>query len=91
MDYFLIHSDIVNGGIPINGTYSSIVARVLITSSPGTQILYEPQNPVRIPCQHLAGSTVSEVHSWITDQNNNSIDFNNENLSFQLIIRYQLH
>ena len=90
IDYFLIHSSIVSGGLSINGTLSSIAARVLITSTMGSQIIFEPHLPTRIPCGHLAGSTVSRLHSWLTDQDGGAVNTNNEDWSYLLIVRFQL-
>ena len=90
IDYFLIHSSIVSGGLSINGTLSSIASRVLITSTMGSQIIFEPHLPTRIPCGHLAGSTIQRIHSWLTDQDNNAVNTNNEDWSYLLIIRFQL-
>jgi hypothetical protein len=91
IDYFLIHSSLVNGGIPVSGKSTSVISRVLISSPPGTQIISEPFNPIKISAQHLAGSQVSRAHFWITTQDGvTSPDFNSENFSVLIVIRYQL-
>ena len=90
IDYFLIHSSIVSGGLSINGTLSSIAARVLITATMGSQILYTPHIPTRIPCGHLVGSTITNLHSWLSDQDGNAVNTNGEDWSYLCIIRYQI-
>ena len=91
LDYFLLHSDIVGGGIPDNGKSTSVVARVLITSPPGNQLIFEPRNPIRIPSQQLAGSSISRMHCWVTTQDSVSLpDLNNEEFSILFVIRYTM-
>jgi len=92
VDYFLIHSSLVTGGIPINGKSTSVVARVLIDTSPGSQILYEPQVPVHVTAQHLAGSSVHRLHTWITTQDGVTLPVfgANDQASVLLNIQYQL-
>jgi hypothetical protein len=92
VDYFLIHSNIVTGGIPINGKSTSVVARVLITASPGNQILFEPNQPTQIHAQHLAGASISRLHTWVTIQDGTTAPTfgANDNFSLELVITYQL-
>lgn len=91
IDYFLIHSDIVLGGIPNNGKSTSVIARILINGAPGTQLIFEPQNPIKIPSQRLAGSTISRIHMWVTNQDGvTQPEFQNENFSALIVISYQL-
>ena len=91
IDYFLIHSNIVTGGIPNNGKSTSIIARVLISEAPGSQLLFEPTNPINIPSQNLAGMSISRLHFWVTLQDGTTLpDLNQENFSVLLVIRYQM-
>jgi hypothetical protein len=90
VDYFLIHSSIVSGGLSINGTKSSVVSRILIDASPGSQIVYFPHIAIKVPAQNLANSTIHFAHSWLTDQNNKDIDLNGEDWSYTIVIRFQL-
>lgn len=92
IDYFLIHSSLVTGGIPVNGKSTSVVARVLITASPGSQILYSPNHPIHVYADHLAGSSISRLHTWVTDQSGiNAPTFGtSDRFSVQLVIKYQL-
>lgn len=90
LDYYLIHSDIVSGGISINGKRNSTVARILINTAPGSQIIYAPPNPIRIQSDNLIGRRITNVHSWITDQDNRTLNFNGEEWSYSLLIRYYM-
>lgn len=90
VDHFLIHSDVVSSGIPINGTFSNVIARVLIDVSPGRMISYTPNEPIRVPAPELAGANITKVHSSITDQDNGTLDFNDEDWNYLLVIRYKM-
>lgn len=90
IDYFLIHTDLVNGGIRVNGRQTNVVARVLVNSTVGSQILYQPHEAVRVPAQSLAGRKISNIRSWVTDQSNNSLDFGGESWSYSLLIRFYM-
>jgi hypothetical protein len=91
IDYFLIHSDIVSGGIPVSGKSTSVISRVLINSAPGTQIIHEPQNPVNIPSNNLAGRSINSLHFWLTLQDGvTRPDLNTVDFSVMLVIKYQL-
>ena len=88
IDYFLIHSDIVNQGIRINNSYNGTVARVLIDVPPGSQITATPFNPTEITAQNLIGSTRGRIRVWLTDQSNNLVNTNGEIYSVSLILSY---
>jgi hypothetical protein len=91
IDYFLLHSDIVNGGIPVSGKSTSVIARVVIDTAPGTQIIHAPNQPIRIPAQHLAGTSINRIHCWVTTQDGyTQPDLNTENFSILMIITYQM-
>jgi hypothetical protein len=90
-NYYLIHVDILNNGIPVNGNYNSIAAKVDIDVAPGSLINFKPWTPLRIPCtDDLAGKRISSVRLWITDELNRYLSTANENWSVTMVIRYYL-
>jgi hypothetical protein len=89
VDYYILHTDLINAGITINGRSSSSVARVLITSAPGTQLEFEPNNAIKIQAQNLSGSRISKLHVWITDQSGNYPEFTDHS-SLLLVIKYTI-
>lgn len=88
IDFFLIHSDIVPRGIRLNNTYSQTIAQVLIDTPPGSQIVSRPFNPPPSPAWDLIGAIRKRVKFWLTDNNNNLVNTNNENWSARLLIKY---
>lgn len=90
LDYYLVHTDLVQNGIPINGFYSNIVSKVPITKAPGELIVYEPTNPTKIDAENLQ-ETIGRrtARFWITNQNNQSITMPSE-YSFSLRIEYSI-
>ena len=89
IESYLIHNDLANG-IQFNGKFSNVLAHIVINSSPGDQIIYEPFQPVRIQAQNLAGRNINSIRSWITDQDSESLDFAGETSTYQLLIRYKM-
>lgn len=88
IDYFVLHSDLVNYGIRVNNKFNQAVAQVLIEASPGSQILHQPNNPPLIPCPELIGLKKTVIRAWITDQDNNLVDTAGEDFAMRLMIYY---
>lgn len=88
IDYFLIHSDLVNRGIRTNNTYAQTIAQVLIDVSPGSQIVSTPFNPPKSPAWDLIGAKRRRIRFSLTDNNGNLVNTNNENWSARVIIEY---
>ena len=85
VEYFLIHSDLVRDGIPLNNTNYQIISQVTINCEVGQQLVYAPVNPARIPLDSL---DVTTTKMWLTDQDNKLINTNNETWSCRLVLRY---
>lgn len=88
LDYYLINSDIINSGIRVNNTYNHTIARVLITTEPGSLIIYQPQNPVKVNANELRGASRNSIDFWLTDQNDNRVSTQGEYWSATIIISY---
>lgn len=88
-NYFLLHCDILNNGLPINGDYNSTVAKIDIDVAPGGLISYRPWMPLRIPCtDDMAGKRLTRLRFWITDEQSRYLDMVNEDWAMTLIVRY---
>jgi len=90
LNSFLIHCDIVQSGVRLNSTYSSIVANPYINVSPGSQVLYQPYNPPSSSENQLIGSSISVIRCWVTDEKNRPIDTNGETWYFRIKISYTI-
>ena len=88
VNYFLIHSDLVPEGIRINGSFEQTIMQVLISVSPGSQIVSTPYNPPRISCPNLAGSFVNRAKFWLTDDKFRLVNTNGEAYSVRIAIRW---
>lgn len=88
IDYFLIHSDLVNKGLLQNNRYTQTIGQVLIDVPPASQILSRPQNPPRIPAMELIGDKKNFINVWLTDQNNTRVDTAGEDFSVRVVINY---
>jgi hypothetical protein len=88
LDYILLHSDIVSRGLLINNKYSNVIEQILINQAPGSQIIQNNENPVRIPCNELIGTKLKDLNFWVTDQLNNEINLQGENFSVRMTLSY---
>lgn len=88
ISYFLLHSDIVTRGIRTNNTFTQTIAQILIDVPPGSQIVSREFNPPKSEALHLRGQTIDRIRFWLTDQNNNLVDTNQENFGCRMIIKY---
>jgi hypothetical protein len=89
VNYFLIHSDLVNKGIRFNNTYNQTIAQVLINVAPGSQIVSTPFNPARCNGQELAGSKRTNLRFWLTDDKQRPVNTNGEYFTARIVIHYQ--
>lgn len=88
VDHFLIHSDLVNSGIRVDGDFNRTIARVSISVSPGSQIVMEPNNPVRVDGNNLIGNSRERIAFWLTDQDDRPADTNGEIWTATVILRF---
>ena len=78
-----INCDAIKGSF-VNGSYSPVLYNFFPTVGPGYKIVEKPVNIVYLP---LASGQIMNVRIWITDQNNNIIDFRGENIDMRIVIR----
>lgn len=90
VDYFVIHSDLVQRGVNFNGTYSQIIAQVPITSRSGEQIVFIPEVPPRSSAQYLAGLMIRKFRMWLTDAVGQPVPTNGRIWSARLALTYHL-
>jgi hypothetical protein len=87
---YLIKSDIISDGISVNAISDSVIADVLITAAPGSQIVYTPYNPPKANADELAGHRKNFFNFRLTDQSGRAVDTLGENYSFTIVIKYVL-
>jgi hypothetical protein len=85
---FLIHSDLVDSGIPQNGNFYGIISKVGITSPSGSLITYQPAYPVSVDATNLIGSRIQTVSMWLTDESGFNRVSTRENFSVLVEISY---
>ena len=88
VNYFLIHSDLVNKGIRFNNSFNQTVAQVLIDVAPGSQIVSTPFNPAKCNAQELAGSKRTNLRFWLTDDQQRNVNTNGEHFTARIVIHY---
>lgn len=85
---FLVHTDLLQSGIPLGDLEAQVLAQVQITVPPGSQINFQPQNPIKLSVNHLRGQIINQVSFFITDQLNREVDFNTENFTLLIELKY---
>lgn len=88
---FIVHTSLVQGGIPLGDTASQAIANVQINVPPGSLINFAPNNLIQLNVNHLRGTMINEASFWVTDQLNRTLDFNGEYFSLLVVIRYMSH
>jgi hypothetical protein len=87
---FLVHTDLVQNGIPQGNSEHQMIADIPISVAPGSQQIYQPFNPTQININHWRGQSLNNYRVWITDQLNRTLDFNGENFTVLIIIKYRV-
>jgi len=85
---FLIHSDLVGGGIPVNGTYFGVIAKVPITVPSGSLIPFNPPYPISVDASELIGARVQEFTVYLTSEDGFTRVNTRENFSVLIEISY---
>lgn len=88
VNYMLIHSDLVNNGLTLNGVYDRVIAKVNITAPPSSLIIYEPNNPYVCSEDGLSGVSKKEINFWLTDDSNRPVTMP-EYYSFRMVISWE--
>jgi hypothetical protein len=90
IEFFLLHTDLVDRGIRLNNTYTQIVSQVYINNAtpPGNQNIDKPFNPIAVPAWGLIGAIRNDARFWLTDQNSIPVNTNGEDYSMRFVIKY---
>lgn len=87
---FLVHSDLIDSGIPLAGSYYGIIAKVPITSPSGSLIPFSPPYPIAVDASSLIGNRIQSASVWLTDETGWRRVNTRENFSVLIEIQYQL-
>ena len=81
----LVHNNII-GHSYINGSLNPVLYSFFPSTGVGEKIIQEPKQRLYLP---VTLKTISGMTTWLTDQDNQDIDLQNENLTIRLHIREQ--
>ena len=87
---YIIQSNLLSAGIPINNQQIGILVNVPINSSPGSQIIYQPANIVWVNAPELIGNPRQYLTFTLQNQNLAPVNTLGETYQFTLCIRYQV-
>lgn len=88
INQYLINSDLVHTGVPINSNSSTVLGVVYIDVPPGELINFQPQNPLIVNADELIAGTRTGFRFTLTNQNGVLLNTNGEFWSFILVLRY---
>lgn len=86
---YIIASNLVSQGIPVNDKSRGIIATVPITAAPGSQVNYSPQNVIWFDAGELIGQPKINMQFSLLDQNLRSVDIP-DYYSFVVSIKYSI-
>ena len=87
---YLIKTNLIGNGIPINSKTNGIIASIPITSAPGSLIVYSPAHPIQADASSLVGGSTNYFTFSLLDQQERAVSTNGESYSFVVVIRYYL-
>ena len=85
---YLIRSNLVSQGIPVNSIGQGIIAQIPITVAPGSQINFSPQNPIPVDASELVGIGKNVFQFSLLDQNLRPSPTAGETCDFVLVLNY---
>lgn len=86
---FIISSNLVSRGIPVNSNSQGIIGTVPISMPPGSQIAYSPQNVVWFSAKELIGQNKLNMRFSLLDQDLRPVQVVDP-YSFTLVIEYTI-
>lgn len=87
---YIIASNLVSQGIPVNNQSAGIITTVPINIAPGSQITYQPQNPVWFDVGELIGNSKLNINFRLLNQNLQVTPTGGEFWSFVVLFKYQI-
>jgi hypothetical protein len=85
---YVIQTDLVSDGIPVNNDSAGVIANVQITVSPGKLINYSPRHPTVVNASELVGHNKGRFEIRLRDQNGRSVNTVGEYFTCLLVIKY---
>ena len=87
---FLIRTDLINTGIPVNANATGVLANVFIDVLPSSLINYTPLNIVWSDASNIIGARITTINFSLANQENRLVDTNSEYWNFTLIFKYYI-
>ena len=87
---YFIRSSMLENGMTINNYGGGLIGNVLITEKPGSQINYQPVNPIPINAENLIGKSIRNISFDLLDDSFRNVDTNGELWSFTVSIKYKI-
>lgn len=88
---YIIASNLVSAGIPVNNTSRGVIATVPISVVPGSQINYSPQNVVWFDANDMIGTQRTNLDFSLLDQDLRATPTGGNTYSFTVMIKYHMY
>ena len=79
----LIHCDVITGSM-VDGMMQPVIFHCSPNVAPGNKIVSDPVNPIYLP---VSKDIIHELNIWVTDQDNNLLDLQEEKIVITLHMR----
>jgi hypothetical protein len=87
---YIIASNFVSQGIPVNNLSAGIISLVPIDVAPSSQIVYQPQNVIWFDIGELIGNQKLNINFRLLNQNLQATPTAGQTWSFVLMIKYNI-
>lgn len=90
-EYFLISTDLISNGVPLNSTSGNgVIHKALIQAPPGSQSNFLPYKPIVVDASELIGFSKNQFTVRLTDQLNRPVSTQGESFSFTMELSYSI-
>lgn len=87
---YIITSNLVSNGIPVNSSGAGVIANIPIDVKPGRLITFQPRNPVKVDASELIGHSKNYFDIRLRDQNVRPVNTIGENFTVLISIEYYM-
>ena len=87
---YVIKSNLLSGGIPVNNSGLNILASIPIDVKVGSQIVFTPYNPIKVDAGELRGKSKGNFWLQLADQDGGYISTLGETWSVLIVFRYSM-
>lgn len=90
LNSYVIHTNLVHGGIAVNNIHDNILTEIQLTAAPGDLLAYRPYIPYVIDGTHLKSGPIDLIEFRLTNELGEAVDTAGEDWSFSVVVKYKV-